>query len=129
MPTASARNVSPPLRIMRRLPPCETCVRTQSTEKPANKKRCRWAASKTTDALMAEYHDREWGVPVHDDRLLFEFLILEGAQAGLSWITILKKRPAYRKTFDRFCPRKVAKYDEAKVERLLLNAGIVRDRV
>ncbi|HXR37083.1 MAG TPA: DNA-3-methyladenine glycosylase I [Candidatus Binataceae bacterium] len=91
----------------------------------ANKTRCRWA----TDELSAAYHDEEWGVPVHDDRLLFEFLILEGAQAGLSWITILKKRPAYREAFDRFDPRKVARYDAAKVAALLANQGIVRNRL
>jgi DNA-3-methyladenine glycosylase I len=91
----------------------------------ANKTRCRWAS----DELSAAYHDEEWGVPVHDDRLLFEFLILEGAQAGLSWITILKKRPAYRKAFDRFDPRKVARYDAAKVAALLANEGIVRNRL
>ena len=91
----------------------------------ANKTRCRWA----TDELSAAYHDEEWGVPVHDDRRLFEFLILEGAQAGLSWITILKKRRAYRKAFDRFDPRKVARYDAAKVAALLANEGIVRNRL
>jgi DNA-3-methyladenine glycosylase I len=92
---------------------------------PANKPRCAWAR----DELSIDYHDREWGVPVHDDRLLFEFLILEGAQAGLSWITILKKRPAYRKAFDRFDPRKVARYDAAKIAALLADAGIVRNRL
>jgi DNA-3-methyladenine glycosylase I len=92
---------------------------------PANKIRCRWAA----DELSAAYHDAEWGVPVHDDRVLFEFLILEGAQAGLSWITILKKRAAYRKAFDRFDPRKVARYDAAKTADLLANEGIVRNRL
>jgi len=92
---------------------------------PVNKLRCRWA----TDELSAAYHDEEWGVPVHDDRVLFEFLILEGAQAGLSWITILKKRAAYRKAFDRFDPRKVAHYDAAKVAALLANEGIVRNRL
>ena len=91
----------------------------------ASKTRCRWA----TDELSAAYHDAEWGVPVHDDRLLFEFLILEGAQAGLSWITILKKRPAYRRAFDRFDPRKVARYNAAKVAALLVNQGIVRNRL
>ena len=90
----------------------------------ANKPRCRWASGD----LLEAYHDEEWGVPVHDDRTLFEFLILEGAQAGLSWITILKKRPAYRKAFDRFDPRKVARYDDAKVAALLANQGIVRNR-
>jgi DNA-3-methyladenine glycosylase I len=75
------------------------------------------------------YHDKEWGVPIHDDRALFEFLILEGAQAGLSWSTILNKRPAYRAAFNRFDPRKVARYDEAKIAALLENAGIVRNRL
>jgi len=79
--------------------------------------------------LSIAYHDAEWGVPVHDDRRLFEFLILEGAQAGLSWITILKKRPAYRAAFDRFDARKVARYDAPKIAALLANAGIVRNRL
>lgn len=87
--------------------------------------RCGWAR----DDLMIAYHDAEWGVPVHDDRVLFEFLILEGAQAGLSWSTILRKRPNYRKAFDRFDPRKVARYGEDKVEALLADAGIVRNRL
>ncbi len=78
---------------------------------------------------MAEYHDREWGVPVHDDQLLFEFLILEGAQAGLSWSTILKKRENYRKAFDGFDVEKIARYDARKVRELLANAGIVRNRL
>ena len=78
---------------------------------------------------MCAYHDQEWGVPLHDDRALFEFLILEGAQAGLSWSTILKKRPAYRAAFDRFHPRKVARYDEAKFAALLANPAIVRNRL
>ncbi len=87
--------------------------------------RCAWAR----DELSIAYHDAEWGVPLHDDRALFELLILEGAQAGLSWITILKKRPAYRKAFDRFDARKVARYDEAKIAALLTNEGIVRNRL
>ena len=87
--------------------------------------RCSWAK----DPLSIAYHDEEWGGPVHDDRVLFEFLILEGAQAGLSWITILKKRPAYCKAFDKFDPRKVARYDEAKIAALLSNDGIVRNRL
>ena len=87
--------------------------------------RCNWARK----PLDIEYHDREWGVPVHDDRILFEFLILEGAQAGLSWSTILAKRDAYRKAFSGFDPRKVARFDAAKVERLLANPGIVRNRL
>src|SRR6266849_10425414 len=87
--------------------------------------RCEWAG---TPAMLA-YHDREWGVPVHDDRLLFEFLILEGAQAGLSWITILKKRENYRKAFDRFRAEKIARYGARDVKRLLRNEGIVRNRL
>lgn len=88
--------------------------------------RCQWAGS---DPLYIAYHDREWGVPVHDDRTLFEFLILEGAQAGLSWSTILKKRDNYRRAFDKFDPATVAGYDEAKVEALLADPGIVRNRL
>jgi len=91
----------------------------------ANRKRCAWAG---TDPLFVAYHDEEWGVPVHDDHLLFEFLVLEGAQAGLSWSTILRKRDSYRAAFDRFDPRKVARYDKRKVAALLANAGIVRNR-
>ena len=87
--------------------------------------RCAWAR----DALSIQYHDREWGVPLHDDRALFEFLILEGAQAGLSWSTILNKRDNYRKAFDRFDARKIARYDETKVAALLENPGIVRNRL
>jgi len=78
---------------------------------------------------MIAYHDEEWGVPVHDDRRLFEFLILEGAQAGLSWETILNKRENYRRAFDRFDARRVARYDRRKVRELLANAGIVRNRL
>jgi DNA-3-methyladenine glycosylase I len=93
---------------------------------PAQKKqRCHWAKSQ----LMIEYHDKEWGVPVHDDRRLFEFLILEGAQAGLSWETILNKRENYRRAFDRFDPQKIARYDARKVRELLANPGIVRNRL
>ena len=87
------------------------------------KKRCEWAGE---DPLMIAYHDKEWGVPLHDDRDLFEFLNLEGAQAGLSWSTILKKREHYRKAFDA---RKMARYTEARAERLLKNPGIVRNRL
>jgi DNA-3-methyladenine glycosylase I len=76
-----------------------------------------------------EYHDNEWGRPVHDDKKLFEMLLLEGAQAGLSWITVLKKRDAYRKAFDGFDPKKVARYDDAKIAELLLNEGIIRNRL
>jgi DNA-3-methyladenine glycosylase I len=89
------------------------------------KQRCPWGAS---DPLMIDYHDREWGTPVHDDRLLFEFLVLEGAQAGLSWMTILKKREAYRKAFANFDPETVAKYGARDIGRLLANDGIVRNR-
>jgi len=87
--------------------------------------RCAWAG---TDPLYVAYHDLEWGVPIHDDRLLFEFLILEGAQAGLSWYTILKKREGYRRAYDEFDPAIVAQYGEAKINDLLANAGIVRNR-
>ena len=88
--------------------------------------RCGWS---TSDPLYIEYHDNEWGVPVHDDRRLFEMLILEGAQAGLSWITILRKRENYRKAFDRFDPAKIARYDARKKRKLLADAGIVRNRL
>ncbi len=87
--------------------------------------RCPWA---TTEAAIV-YHDEEWGVPVHDDRVLFEFLILEGAQAGLSWNTILKKRENYRKAFDGFRAEKIARYGAREVKRLLADAGIVRNRL
>lgn len=89
-------------------------------------KRCGWV---NQDPLYIEYHDMEWGVPVYDDRLLFEFLNLEGAQAGLSWYTILKKRENYRKAFDHFDPDKIAAYDEQKIEELLHNEGIVRNKL
>jgi DNA-3-methyladenine glycosylase I len=88
-------------------------------------KRCDWARSD----LSIEYHDKEWGVPLHDDRRLFEFLILEGAQAGLSWETILRKREHYRKAFDNFNPQKVAQYNDRKVNQLLNNEGIIRNRL
>lgn len=87
--------------------------------------RCHWATSE----LNIPYHDVEWGVPVHDDHKLFEFLILEGAQAGLSWDTILKKRARYREVFDRFDPEKVARYDKKKARELLADAGIIRNRL
>src|SRR6266536_2270184 len=90
-----------------------------------NKDRCHWAK---TDLSIA-YHDSEWGVPLHDDRGLFEFLILEGAQAGLSWETILRKRDNYRGAFDNFDPKKVAKYDERRIARLLDDEGIIRNRL
>jgi len=90
------------------------------------KKRCAWAGS---DPFYIDYHDNEWGVPQHDDRHLFEMLILEGAQAGLSWITILKKRENYRRAFAGFDPGKVARFDRRKIERLLRDEGIVRNRL
>ena len=87
--------------------------------------RCQWAGD---DPLNQEYHDAEWGVPLHDEHKLFELLILEGAQAGLSWITILRKRASYREAFDNFDPAVVARYDERKQAELLANPGIVRNR-
>ena len=88
--------------------------------------RCAWC---TADPLYVAYHDNEWGKPLHDDRLLFEFLVLEGAQAGLSWLTVLRKRDNYRKAFDRFNVRKVACYDEKKILELMSNEGIIRNRL
>jgi DNA-3-methyladenine glycosylase I len=88
--------------------------------------RCAWSGE---DPLYTAYHDKEWGAPVHDDHQLFEMLILEGAQAGLSWLTILRKRENYRQAFDQFDPQKVAAYDAAKVAALLANPGIVRNRL
>ena len=93
---------------------------------PRDRNRCGWAGS---DALYISYHDAEWGVPVYDDRRLFEFLILEGAQAGLSWSTILRKREAYRRAFVEFDPEKVARFTSKRIERLLTNPGIVRNRM
>jgi len=90
-------------------------------------KRCDWADEK--NSVYLKYHDEEWGVPVHDDRLLFEMLILEGAQAGLSWSTILKKRKNYQKAFDNFDFNKVSKYNEKKIQSLLNNEGIVRNKL
>lgn len=90
------------------------------------KKRCEWVGS---DPLYIAYHDTEWGVPLHDDRKLFEFLILEGMQAGLSWLTILKKRENFRRAFDDFDPEKIARYDHRKVQALLSDAGIIRNRL
>jgi DNA-3-methyladenine glycosylase I len=88
--------------------------------------RCEWSNS---DPLYQQYHDTEWGLPSHDDRHLFEMLILEGAQAGLSWITILRKRETYRKAFDNFDAGKIARYDKAKFQKLLANEGIIRNRL
>ena len=92
----------------------------------AKKTRCAWV---NEDPIYINYHDLEWGVPITDDRLLFEFLILEGAQAGLSWITVLKKRDNYRACFDNFNAKLIAKYDEEKVEQLMNNSGIIRNRL
>jgi len=97
------------------------------TRRVPTRSRCAWA--RLSNPLYVAYHDQEWGVPSHDDRHLFEMLILEGAQAGLSWETILNKRAEYRRAFDRFDPRKVAAYDARKVRALLANAGIVRNRL
>lgn len=89
-------------------------------------KRCPWVDPSKPGYV--EYHDREWGVPVHDDRRLFEFLVLEAFQAGLSWYTILRRRDSFRAAFDQFDPEKVARYDEAKIQKLLANPGIIRNR-
>lgn len=91
------------------------------------RRRCAWAGS--SDPLYLAYHDEEWGVPVHDDRTLFEFLVLEGAQAGLSWATILRKRANYGRAFDGFAPEKVARYDRRRLAALLKDSGIVRNRM
>jgi len=90
------------------------------------KNRCQWCGN---DPLYVSYHDDDWGVPIHDDQLLFEFLILEGAQAGLSWLTILKKRENYRKAFNAFDPKTVAEYGEDDIKRLMADPGIVRNRL
>ena len=90
------------------------------------KKRCTWAGD---DALMTAYHDKEWGTPLHNDNQLFEFLCLEGAQAGLSWATVLRKREAYRQAFDQFDPNLVARYGETKIQNLLQNKGIIRNKL
>lgn len=94
--------------------------------KMTEKKRCPWCG---TDPLYRDYHDNEWGTPIYDNQKLFEFLILEGAQAGLSWITVLRKRENYRKAFDDFNPEKIARYADAKKAKLLLNEGIIRNRL
>src|SRR6185437_2783421 len=91
-----------------------------------NINRCSWC---NDDPLYIAYHDTEWGVPIYNDRLLFEFLILEGMQAGLSWITILKKRNAFRTAFDHFEPNKIAKYGPDKIGQLLVNSGIIRNKL
>jgi DNA-3-methyladenine glycosylase I len=104
------------------VPPCGV-----EDDRPGPAKvRCAWCVG---DPLYTAYHDREWGVPLHDERALFELLILEGAQAGLSWLTILRKREGYRRAFDRFDAERVARYGEADVARLLADPGIVRNRL
>jgi DNA-3-methyladenine glycosylase I len=99
---------------------------TRAQRFPDGKLRCAWC---TVDPLYIDYHDREWGAPLHDDRRLFEMLCLEGAQAGLSWLTILRKRDAYRRAFDNFDARKMARYGAAERRRLMMDAGIVRNRL
>ncbi|MFL6759720.1 DNA-3-methyladenine glycosylase I [Sphingomonas sp.] len=93
----------------------------------APKQRCEWVSG--ADPLMVEYHDREWGLPIHDDRKHFEFLVLEAAQAGLSWSTVLKKREGYRRAFSDFDPEKVARYTDKRIEKLLLDPSIIRNRM
>ena len=100
-------------------------MKTKSKLSPGDIVRCSWARND----LSIRYHDCEWGVPQHDDRVLFEFLVLEGAQAGLSWDTILRKRDNYRAAFDNFDPTKISKYDQRKLDALMLNEGIVRNRL
>jgi DNA-3-methyladenine glycosylase I len=101
-------------------------MESMSKSKPNKMESCEWPAN---DPLMIEYHDKEWGVPVHDDRKHFEFLLLDGFQAGLSWATILKKREGFRKTFDHFNIDKVALYDEKKIQQLLINGDIIRNNL
>src|SRR5437764_1554675 len=107
------------------MPPNDSTTQAGEESAPQGLTRCGWAKGD----LYVAYHDREWGVPVHEDRLLYEFLILEGAQAGLSWITILKKRQNYRRAFDNFDPAKVARYDARKIGKLLGDPGIVRNKL
>lgn len=107
---------------------CSQTIKTHYIYKKTimSKNRCSWAGE---EPLYCKYHDEEWGVPLHDDQMLFEFLILEGAQAGLSWITILKKRENYRKAFDNFDPNIIVNYSEEKVAELLQNEGIIRNKL
>jgi len=93
------------------------------------KTRCQWVSKEKEGSLYCNYHDKEWGVPVHNDKILFEFLILEGAQAGLSWSTVLKKRENYRKAFDKWDFNKIAKYTEKKEKELIQNEGIIRNKL
>src|SRR6202171_5537561 len=94
---------------------------------PVTPKRCSWAS--LDSPLLIQYHDREWGVPVHEDRKHFEFLVLEGSQAGLSWTIVLKKREGYRHAFDGFDPEKVARFSARRIETLTLDSGIIRNRM
>ncbi len=106
-----------------------TTAKGQPAPGPDQRRRCSWCENTSLGQLYIDYHDHEWGVPVHDDRVLFEFLILEGAQAGLSWSTILAKREGYRKAFAGFDPAKVARFSDDKLAKLLLDPGIVRNRL
>ncbi len=101
-------------------------VEEQKERSTVNKVRCAWVSD---EPLYIDYHDHEWGIPIYDDKKLFEFLILEGAQAGLSWITVLKKRENYRACFDEFSPQKIACYDQNKINSILENPGIIRNRL
>jgi DNA-3-methyladenine glycosylase I len=101
-------------------------VRAANVAGMPEKKRCFWC---TSDPLYVAYHDEEWGIPIHDDRQLFEMLILEGAQAGLSWLTILRRREGYRRAFDRFDARKIARYDRRRAQALMQDPGIIRNRL
>ena len=126
-PHAAARHMSPaPAKPTAQQAPAAV---PQSAQRPAPlavaTSRCDWAG---TDPLYVHYHDTEWGVPLHDDRALFEFLVLEGAQAGLSWITILRRRENYRRAFAGFDPEKVARFDRRRIGKLLADAGIIRNR-
>jgi DNA-3-methyladenine glycosylase I len=110
------------------MPPQQSTNNNFPSERTMSEKtRCKWSTG--GNELYIDYHDREWGVPQHNDRVLFEFLILEGAQAGLSWSTILNKRDGYRKAFSDFDPEKVARYDKARINKLLQNPAIVRNRL
>ncbi len=108
------------------VPPRGKEIAEEILVKTPERKRCPWAL---LDPLLMEYHDREWGVPVHRDDLLFEFLVLEGAQAGLSWLTVLRKRENYHRAFDNFDPEKVARYGEARINLLKQNQGIIRNEL
>jgi DNA-3-methyladenine glycosylase I len=101
-------------------------VTQQNGRSVPSRRRCEWASG---DPTLVRYHDTEWGIPEHDDRRLFEFLVLEGAQAGLSWLTVLRKRERYRKAFDGFDPQRVARYDSRRVRALLADDGIIRNRL